>query len=320
MLSKLNTTEFKQKLKGVIAVTITPFSEDYSVDFAAVKKNVQFLLTNGAESICPCGSVGEFSSLSLEEYGEIVKTTVKTVNGKVPVIAGASHSGTQECVHKAKIAEESGADAIMTVPPYYLKPSWEGLLEHYRMLSTNISIPLTVYNNPDFSKVNITPPKCLELVEKVDRIAGIKETSGNMFQFYETLRLCRNKTQVIMGKESTAFYGLACGAPGFVSSMINFAPQIPKKLYNAFHNGNLDEAREVQEQIGPYMSFVGGLIQQEKIPYVMPVVKEAMNLLGLPAGTVRPPTMPLSGDDRERLKRILAGMKLLSASQLSTPH
>jgi len=307
----MDTVELKHKLRGVIAVSVTPFKENYAVDFEGVRKNVEFLVKNGVEAVSPCGSVGEFSSLTMDEYREIVKVTVDTVDGRMPVIAGASHSGTHECIKKAKTAEEAGADAIMTVPPYYLKPSWEGIFKHYKMLSESIEIPITIYNNPAFSKVNITPPKCLEMVDGIEKVVGIKETSGDMSQFYETLRLCKDKAQIIMGKESAAFYALACGAPGFISSMANFAPQIPKDLYKAFQEGDLGKARKIQEQIAPFMSFVGGLIQKETIPYVMPVVKEAMNLLGLPGGTVRPPIMPLSSDDRERLKKILGTMGLL---------
>jgi 4-hydroxy-tetrahydrodipicolinate synthase len=303
--------EIKTKMRGVLCVCITPFKENYKVDLDGVKRNAEFLVESGVDVLIPCGSTGEFSSLSFDEYYSVVKATVEAVNGRKPVIAGASHSGTHECIKLAKAAEKAGADAIMTVPPYYLKPTWEGLLKHYKLIAENIDIGITVYNNPGFSKVNIMPQKCLELINNIDKIVGIKETSGDCAQFYETLQLCNDKAPIIMGREVLAFFGLACGSPGYISSMANFAPKLAIDLFRAFEEKDLEKARMVYKKIAPYNSLMAQALQKEGVPKMIPLAKEAMKLLGMPAGPVRPPLTPCTTDEIEKLKSILIEWKLI---------
>jgi 4-hydroxy-tetrahydrodipicolinate synthase len=307
----MESDELRRKMKGVISVCVTPFKENYEVDVEGVKRNAEFLVEQGVDGLIACGSVGEFSSLSLEEFRIVVKTTVEAVGGRKPVIAGASHSGTHECMKLAKISEQAGADGIMTVPPYYLKPTWEGVFKHYRMLSESINIGMTVYNNPGFSKVNITPQQCLELVEGMDKIVAIKETSGDCAQFFETLRLCKGKAQIIMGREVLAFFGLACGSPGYISSIADFAPRLAIELYQAFEEKDIERAKRINEKIAPYNSLMAQALQKEGVPKMIPFAKEAMKLLEMPAGPVRPPLTQCTPDEKERLVSILRDWELL---------
>src|SRR5581483_1652667 len=174
-----------------------------------------------------------------------------------------------------------------------------------------VSLPIAVYNNPGFSKVNILPQQAQTLVERVPQIISIKETSGEIYQFYETLRLLGSKISVIMGREITAFFGLACGSPGYVSSLANLAPDLCLDLYNAFQDGDLKRANEVHAKIAPFNSLQAEALQKLAFPVMIPMIKDGMNMIGIKGGTVRPPMTPTDAGLREQMKSFMKEWGLL---------
>ena len=307
----MNPTELKSRLRGVVVTVLTPFADDYSLDTGALHDNVQRMVEKGVHVLVGAGSAGEFSSMSPEEFGQAVSTVVKAAGGRVPVLGGASHSGTHECIKLCRIAEEAGADGLLIVPPYYLKPSNEGLLLHYEMVAEAVNLPIAVYNNPGFSKVNVTPQLCLALLERVPQIISIKETSGEIFQFYETLRLLGNRIPILMGREITAFFGLACGSPGYVSSLANLAPELCIQLYDAFQEGDLEKAKRVNTKFAAFNAVQAEALQKLAFPVFIPMIKEGMNMIGLRGGRVRPPMTPIDGAMKEHMKGFLREWDLL---------
>lgn len=298
--------ELKAKIRGVVCSLVTPFGEDYSVDLGALYDNAQRVVEKGIHVLLAAGSVGEFSSLSPEEFRDVVGTVVRAARGRVPVLAGASHSGTHECIRLSRMAEEVGADCLLIVPPYYFKPSSEGLLRHYEMVARSVRIGLAIYNNPGYTKVNITPREFLALVEKIPEVVSVKDTSGELTSFYETLRLLGRRIPVLMGKELAAFFGLACGSPGYVSSLANLAPELCLALYEAFARNDLKAAREAQERINPFNDFQARAAQKLTSAAMIPLIKEGMNMTGLRGGRVRPPLTSLEDPMRQELRKILA--------------
>ncbi|HXG36950.1 MAG TPA: dihydrodipicolinate synthase family protein [Dehalococcoidia bacterium] len=307
----MKAEELKPRIKGVVVTLLTPFNDDYSIDLGALYDNTQRLVEKGIHVFVAAGSVGEFSSMSPEEFRDVVATAVKAVNGRAPVLAGASHSGTHECIKLSRIAQDVGADGLLIVPPYYLKPSLEGLFVHYEMIAQAVDLPIAVYNNPGFSKVNILPQHAQTLVERVPQIISIKETSGEIYQFYETLRLLGARIPVLMGREITAFFGLACGSPGYVSSLANLAPDLCLDLYNAFQDGDLKRANAVHEKIAPFNSLQAEALQKLAFPVMIPMIKDGMNMIGIKGGTVRPPMTPVDGALRDHMKRFMQDWGLL---------
>ncbi|MFQ5902307.1 MAG: dihydrodipicolinate synthase family protein, partial [Candidatus Binatia bacterium] len=272
-------------------------------------ENAKRQVEKGIHVLLAAGSGGEFSSLSPEEFRDVVATVVKAARGRAPVVAGASHSGTHECIKLCKMAEDAGADGLLIVPPYYLRPTNEGLLRHYEMVAQNVSLGVAVYNHPGFSKVNIAPQQCLSLVERIPQVVSIKESSGEISHFSETLRLVGPRVPVLMGKEATAFFGLACGSPGYVSSLSNLVPELCLALYEAFEKGDLEEARAVHDKIAPFNELQAGALPA--FPMMIPLIKEGMEMVGLKGGQVRPPLTSIDGAMREKLKKILKGWILL---------
>jgi len=297
--------ELKSKLRGVVCSLVTPFDDDYSLDLQALYDNAQRVVEKGIHVLLAAGSVGEFSSLSPEEFRDVVATVVKATQGRVPVMAGASHSGTHECIRLSRMAEDVGADALLIVPPYYFNPSVEGLLKHYEMVAESVRVGVAVYNNPGYSKVNITPEQFRRLVEQIPQVVSVKDTSGELYNFYETLRLIGHRIPVLMGRELTAFFGLACGSPGYVSSLANLAPGLCLALYDAFRQGNLEEGRRVNEKIAPFNQLQTAAAQKLTSAAMIPLIKEGMNMLGLRGGQVRPPLTSADSTMRDELKKIL---------------
>lgn len=311
----LKPDELKTRMKGVVCVTVTPFTQSYGVDEAAISENVKFLVRKGIHVVVAGGSTGEFSSLSEQEFSKVVKAHVEAAGGKVPVLAGASHSGTHECIKLAKLAQQAGADGLLTVPPYYLKPSWEGTLLHYKMVAESVDIGISIYNNPGFSKVNLLPRQLKEMVEKIPTVVAVKETSGDLLQFDETLKAIGDKVPVLMGRELLAYYGMAGGAPGFVSSLANFAPEIALQLYDAFVQRDLAKAWTVKQRLEEYDLLQAEMLQKYAFPAQIPFAKAAMEMVGLKAGPPRPPMTGLNAEMKEKLRQSLVHMGVMGQVQ-----
>ncbi|WP_456327731.1 4-hydroxy-tetrahydrodipicolinate synthase [Archaeoglobus sp.] len=287
--------------EGIIPALVTPFKENFEVDFEGIAKNLDYLEKH-VDAVVPAGTTGESATLSYQEHIEIVKYVCEVSN--VPVIAGAGSNSTREAVFLGKEVEKAGADAAMFITPYYNKPNKEGLYQHYKKIAEELSIPIIIYNVPSRTACNITPDVVSRLARDFDNIVGIKEASGNLKQVAEIIRTTPDNFTVLSGDDFLTLPILTLGGKGVVSVAANVAPHLMKEMYLAFKEGNLKKAVELHYKLMPLFEVL--FIDTNPIP-----VKKALELMGLPAGKPRLPLVELDAEKTEKLKAVLQSLNLL---------
>jgi len=302
--------ELKEKLAGVNCVMVTPFKEDYSLDEDGLRTNTRFLTKNGVNVLIPAGSTGEFWSLTPEEHKRVIKIVVDEARGKSIVVAGTAHSGTKLTVELSQYAEKVGADGVMIVPPYYQKPTIEGIYEHYKTVAESIKIGIVIYNNPWTSKITIRTD-LMERLAKIPNIVAVKETSGDLRLAFRLINRLKDRLTFLAGAEILAPFYYMLGAKGHVTATANFAPQISKDLYDAAKEKNWEKMNNVYSILAPYFEFVERLTEKKNGTMYISIAKEAMKMLNLPGWPPRKPLLPLTEEERKELKEILKKMGLL---------
>ncbi len=286
--------------EGIIPALVTPFKENFEVDFEGIARNLDYLERH-VNALVPAGTTGEAATLSYEEHIEVVRYVCEVANK--PVIAGAGSNSTREALYLAKEVEKAGADAAMFVTPYYNKPNPEGLVRHYREIAKEISIPILVYNVPSRTGINVTPETARRLSE-IEGVAGIKEASGNLKQVAEIIRLTSDDFAVLSGDDFLTLPILMLGGRGVISVTANVAPHLMKEMYEAFRSGNVERAKEIHYKLMPLYDAL--FIDTNPIP-----VKKALELMGLAAGKPRLPLVELSNEKTEKLKGVLKELELI---------
>lgn len=287
--------------EGVIPALVTPFKENFEVDFEGIARNLDYL-EKYVDAVVPAGTTGESATLSYQEHIDVVRYVCEVSN--VPVIAGAGSNSTREAIFLGKEVEKAGADAAMFITPYYNKPNKEGLYQHYKRIAEELSIPIIIYNVPSRTACNITPDVVDMLARDFDNIIGIKEASGNLKQVSEIIRITPDDFIVLSGDDFLTLPILALGGKGVISVAANVAPHLMKEMYLAFKEGNLEKARELHYKLTPL--FEALFIDTNPIP-----VKKALELMGLPAGKPRLPLVELSQEKTEKLKEVLKSLGLI---------
>jgi 4-hydroxy-tetrahydrodipicolinate synthase len=290
-------------LRGSIVALVTPFTAEGRVDHAALKNLVEFQIANGTDAISPCGTTGEAPTLSVEEYAAVVETVVKAVRGRVPVIAGAGSNATAKAIELSKIAAELGADGVLSVGPYYNKPTQEGFYQHFKAIAEAISIPVLVYNVPGRTGSNIEPKTLMRLAE-IENIFGLKEASANLPQMMELLREKPENFRVYSGDDAFTLALIACGGDGVVSVAANEIPRQMKQLCAAALAGDFATARAIHYRYLPLMN--ANFIESNPIP-----VKCALAMMGMIEERYRLPLVPMREDNRQKLRAILEELDLL---------
>ncbi len=286
--------------EGVIPAMVTPFKEDFSVDFEGIAKNLDYLEKH-VDALVPAGTTGEAATMSYEEHIDVVRYVAET--SKLPVIGGAGSNSTREAVWLAKEVEKSGAEAAMLVTPYYNKPNQEGLYQHYKTVASEVSIPLIIYNVPSRTGVNTTPELIRRLAE-IDNIVGIKEASGNLKQISEIIRTTPDDFVLLSGDDFLTLPIICLGGKGVISVAANVAPHLMKEMYSAFAAGDLKKAMEIHHKLSPLFDVL--FIDTNPIP-----VKKAMNLMGLAAGEPRLPLVELSEEKTDKVRTVLKELELI---------
>ena len=286
--------------EGIIPALVTPFKENFDVDYEGIAKNLDYL-ERYVDALVPTGTTGEAATLSYEEHIDVVRYVCDVA--KKPVIAGAGSNSTREALYLAKEVEKAGANAAMFVTPYYNKPNPQGLYEHYKTIAQSISIPILIYNVPSRTGINITPDTVLKLAE-IDNIIGIKEASGNLKQVSDIIRNSPEGFILLSGDDFLTFPILALGGKGVISVAANVAPHFMKEMFNAFKAGNIEKAREMHHKLTPLFNAL--FIDTNPIP-----VKKALELMGLAAGKPRLPLVELSQEKTEKLKAVLKELNLI---------
>ena len=289
--------------RGTFVAIVTPFTNG-QIDEQGLVDLIEFHIANGTHGIVPCGTTGESATMSHEEHHRVVELTVKTVAGRVPVLAGSGSNSTAEAIELTRHARESGADGVLMVSPYYNKPSQEGIYQHYRAVAEAVNIPIILYNVPSRTSSNILPATVARLAE-VPGIAGIKEATGDMNQVSEVIRLCRDDFAVLSGDDFTSMVTVLLGGTGVISVTSNVAPKDMAGMMDAALAGDLPRAKELHYRLFPLMQAM--FYDTNPVP-----AKKTLELMGrIKSGAPRLPLAPMNDEALARLKAALTAYGLI---------
>lgn len=292
-----------QRFRGVGVALVTPFTESGSIDFDALERHVEYQVDGGVNMLVPCGTTGESVTMSAAEQAQVIEATVRAAAGRIPVMAGAGTNSTAHGVDLAKAARDAGADAILSVSPYYNKPSQAGLIRHYQAVAEASGLPTFIYNVPGRTSSNVEASTVLELA-KVDNITGVKEASGNLEQAMVILRDRPEGFVVLSGDDSLALSLIAAGADGVISVVANEAPAQMAELVEAALAGDFAAARDIHYRLLPLMQ--ANFIETNPVP-----VKAGLKMMGRMQAHYRLPLVPLAEQNRAPLERALREAGLL---------
>ncbi|MBI2431135.1 MAG: 4-hydroxy-tetrahydrodipicolinate synthase [Candidatus Levybacteria bacterium] len=293
-----------KKFRGAITALVTPFQKGGSVDIHSLRKLVQFQVENGIHGIVPCGSTGEAATLNIDEYELVVKTVVKEVDRRIPVIAGAGSNDTSKAIKNSKIAKKAGVDALLHVTPYYNKPTPAGLLAHFKALANAVDLPIILYNVPGRTGSNVTAQTTLKIAKEVPQVVGVKEASGNLPQMMEIIKSAPDGFSVLSGDDVFTLPLMAVGGHGCISVVANEMPKEFSQLVNGCFDGDWNRARELHYDMINLMN--GNFIETNPIP-----VKTALFMMGKIKEVFRLPLTPMGEKNKETLKEILENLKLV---------
>jgi 4-hydroxy-tetrahydrodipicolinate synthase len=285
------------RLRGCGTAIVTPFQQDETINEAAYWRLVEFQIEGGVDFIVACGTTGESVTLSDEEQARVVELTIETSKGRAPVVAGAGGYNTREIVEKVARYEALGADAILSVTPYYNKPTQEGLYQHYRKIAESTSLPIILYSVQGRTACNIEPATVVRLAE-IDNIVAIKEASGNISQISEIASLVDSSFKIFAGDDSVTLPTAALGGVGVISVASNILPKAVSDLCHASVEGRFDEARKLLRKLTPVFKTL--FIESNPIP-----VKAALGMMGLIEEVYRLPMTPISKASRAKLEQVL---------------
>ncbi|MCD4686657.1 MAG: dihydrodipicolinate synthase family protein [Anaerolineae bacterium] len=287
-------------LHGMIPPLVTPMHADGSLHLNGIPALVEHVLAGGVHGIFMPGSQSEAYALNADERRAVLDATLTAVNGRVPVIAGTGSITTHDAIALTQQAERAGANAAAIVTPFFITPSQDEIYAYYANIAAAVSLPLLGYSNPGRTGgVRITPATLARLAEDIPHFIGVKDSSGDLSETTAILRACPPDFRVFVGRDTLIYGGLCYGAAGAVGLTMNVAPHYAADLYTAFQASDHALAREEQAQIA---------ILREGLPRFgsYPVwVKEALTLMGLPAGPARKPIQPLNDDQRAALRTFL---------------
>jgi len=287
-----------QEIKGIVVPVVTPFTQDEALDEGALRAIVNYLVDNRIHGLFPCGSQGEFFSLDGEEKRRVMDIVIEENNGRAFVMPNTGAVTTRESVELSRYAERAGADAISVITPYFIKPSGEELRQHYLRIAEAVSIPTLAYNNPDRTGVHLPASVAAAVAKEAPSFIGVKDSSGDLTNTLSYIEQCPPTFRTFMGRDTMIYAGLACGCVGAVAATANVAPDLVVGIYEAFVAGDHALALARQRKLSPLRrAFALG-----SFPVV---VKDAMALMGLPAGPARAPISSLTGKAREELIAIL---------------
>jgi 4-hydroxy-tetrahydrodipicolinate synthase len=291
------------KFRGAFVAIVTPFREG-RVDEQGLIDLIEFQLASGSHGIVPCGTTGESATLSHAEHQRVVELTIKTVNGRVPVLAGTGSNSTSESIELTRHAKEAGADGALMITPYYNKPSQEGLYRHFKAVAEAVALPIILYNVPSRTSINMLPETVARCAQ-VDNIAGIKEATGNLQQVSEVVRLCPPAFAILSGDDFTAMPTVAVGGSGVISVTSNVAPGEMAAMIDAALVGDYVRARELHYRLLPLMTAM--FLDTNPVP-----AKAALATMGkIGSAAVRLPLVETTQNNLDKLKTVLAEQGLL---------
>jgi 4-hydroxy-tetrahydrodipicolinate synthase len=285
-----------KKFKGTGVAIVTPFKNDSSIDFAALGRVINHVISGGVNYIVALGTTGESVTLTKDEKKAIVAYVIETVDNRIPIIYGIGGNNTQEVINIIRHSDLEGVDGILSVTPYYNKPTQRGLFQHFKEIATCSPIPVIIYNVPGRTACNITSDTCLELAHKFENIVGVKEASGDLNQIMKIIKSKPENFSVISGDDVLTIPVIAAGGSGVISVLANVFPAQCSELVNQSLKNNFKSAREIQFR---FLEIIE-LLFTEGNPSG---VKEMLNLMNLCLNNVRLPLVPVSRTVHTRIQK-----------------
>ena len=281
---------------GCFTALITPFA-DGAVDHDALRRLVETQIDAGIDGLVPCGSTGEAATLTHDEHAEVVQAVVETARGRVPVIAGTGSNSTAEAIELTRRAEAAGATGALLISPYYVKPTQDGIYQHYAAVAAASSLPLVVYNIPGRTASNITAETMARLAT-IPTVVGVKEASGDLEQVQETVRRAGPEFRVYSGDDALTLPIVACGGHGVISVASNVVPDRFADMVRQLLAGDVAGARAAMAALLPLVEAL--FLEVNPIP-----VKTALHLMGRCRDEFRLPLTPMTAPNRERMTAVL---------------
>jgi len=278
---------------GIIPPLVTPFKDNGKLDGDALRRVIRYVMDGGVPGVFIAGSTGEAYAMSDAERIEALEIAIDEVQGRVPVFAGTARITTDETVSLTKAAEAAGADAVSTQDELY---------DHYKAIAGAVKLPILLYNNPGRTGVNLNPDTIARLA-KIDNIVGIKDSSGNMGNAVEMIRLCGKDFSFFCGFDMIIHPTLFAGGSGAVPASGNIAPRLIADLYESFIKGDRAGSLELQQKLAPLRQAFG-------LGTFPAVLKEGLNLMGVNVGRPKLPVRPLSDEAKKKLRSVLEGLGL----------
>ena len=284
--------------KGSGVAIVTPMRHNGEVDYERFAKQLEFQIENGTDAIIVCGTTGEASTLSHEEHLEVIRYCVRTVAGRIPVIAGTGSNCTETAIYLSREAEAAGADGLLLVSPYYNKATQNGLYGHFRAVAEAVKLPILLYNIPGRTGCNIQPETIVRLCRDVENIVGVKEASGDIAQITRLAALANGCVDIYSGNDNEIVPIMSVGGLGVISVLANIAPARTHEICQRFLDGDAKGSCAMQLEAVELCDAL--FCEVNPIP-----VKAALNMMGMEAGPLRMPLTEMEPEHKEKLKKAM---------------
>jgi 4-hydroxy-tetrahydrodipicolinate synthase len=294
---------------GCGTALVTPFQPDFSLDEVALRKLVRRQIRGGVDFLVPCGTTGENPTMTRTEHLRVVEITLQEAQGKVPVLAGAGGYNTREVIELSRELERLGADGLLSVTPYYNKPTQEGLYQHYRAIAQATRLPIMLYNVPGRCGTNLEP-STVERLAAIPNIVGIKEASGNISQMAAVANVVPDNFVILSGDDAITLPLFALGGKGVISVVSNEIPAEMAELCRHSLRGEFEQARAIHRRFLPLMEI--NFVESNPIP-----VKAAMALMGLLEPVWRLPLVAPKAENRFRIQGVLESLELTERTSVA---
>jgi 4-hydroxy-tetrahydrodipicolinate synthase len=283
---------------GVIPAVTTPFHADLTVDEEFFGRHLRWLVENGCAGVVALGSLGEGATLTFEEKEAVLRTAVRALEGKAPVVAGVSALSTEEAVHIAKMAEQAGCAALMVLPPYVYTGDWREMKAHVAAVLEATPLPSMLYNNPVAYKTDFVPQQVCELLAEHENLEAIKESSADVRRVAALRALAGSRLKILCGVDDLIFEAALAGAVGWIAGLANAFPAESVELFDASARGDRERAFEIYKWFLP-------LLRMDTVPKFVQLIKLAQQEVGMGRERVRPPRLELAGAEREEALRVV---------------
>ena len=296
------------RFEGTAVAMVTPMHEDGTIDEEGYRQNINWLIDNDVDGLVAVGTTGESATLTHEEHRKVLDIMIDEVDGRVTTIAGTGSNATTEALDLTKYADDAGADMALLITPYYNKPQQHGVIAHYTKIANEVDIDLIPYNVPSRTSLDMAPATIVELA-KIDNIVALKEASSDVDKVSKTMKLLRDEgleddIVILSGSDELTLPLMSIGARGVVSASANIDPRTMVQMVNCILDGNYDQALELHYK--QYDLIKALFIETSPAP-----AKEALKMMGMPAGPLRLPLVPMLEENRAILRKALEDAGIL---------